>query len=59
MDTNAVMYALSRFVDMRGLPYNILSDNWKTFVSDDKELESWVRNLDESMIISRTKANLN
>lgn len=59
MDINAVMNALSRFIDVRGMPTDILSDNWKTFVSDDKELQSWVRNLDEDLIISQTKANVN
>ena len=58
MDTKAVTNALTRFVAMRGMPTNILSDNWKTFISDDKELESWVRFLDQDAIIEQTKAKV-
>ena len=58
MDTRAVTNALTRFVAMRGMPTDILSDNWKTFISDDKELESWVRFLDQDAIMEQTKANV-
>jgi len=58
MDSNAVMNALSRFIDLRGMPTDIFSDNWKTFVSEDKELESWVRNLNDQFLITQTKANV-
>jgi len=58
MDTDAVLNALSRFVDVRGLPTDILSDNWKTFVSEDKELESWVRNLEEDLLVTPSQAKV-
>ena len=47
MDTRAFTNALTRFVAIRGMPTDILSDNWKIFISDDKELEGWVRKLDQ------------
>ena len=40
--TASVMNAFWRFVDMRGLQNEFLSDNWKSFVSPNKELKSWV-----------------
>ncbi len=58
MDTNAVVLAFDRFIAYRGMPTDFLSDNWKTFVSKDKELEHWVRNLDEDGIIKRVSANI-
>ena len=54
-----VMNALSRFVDMRGLPSEILSDNWKSFTSTNKELEHWVQDLDEDLIIRQEYAIVN
>ena len=58
MDTSSVANAISRFVDVRGMPTDILSDNWSSFVTKDKELESWVRFLDKDSIIKATKANV-
>ena len=57
--TASVMNALSRFVDMRGLPDEILSDNWKSFTSPNKELEKWVQDLDEGLLIRQVYANVN
>ena len=59
MDTDAVVLAFTRFIAYRGMPSDFLSDNWKTFVSKDKELESWVRNLNTHDIISRVSATIN
>jgi hypothetical protein len=50
-----VINALSRFGDLRGLPNEILSDNFSTFIHADKELENWVRNLDKDLLIQPTK----
>ena len=54
--THSVMNAFSRFIDMRGMPNEFLSDNWKSFTSPEKELQSWVRDLDEDLIIRQTYA---
>ena len=40
------------------MPTDILSDNWKTFISDDKDLQSWVRNIDQDAVMSETPANV-
>ena len=37
--TASVMNAFLNFVDMRGLPDEFLSNNWKSFISPTKELE--------------------
>ena len=58
VDLTAVMNALSRFVDIRGMPTDILSDNFSTFISHDKELQDWVRNLDLNMVIDPVEANV-
>ena len=58
MDTRAFTNALTRFVAIRGMPTDILSDNWKTFISDDKDLQSWVRNIDQDAVMSETPANV-
>ena len=57
-DMTAVMHAFSRFVDARGMPTDILSDNFSTFVSKDKELESWVRYLNKDDIIDSVLADV-
>jgi hypothetical protein len=59
MDTDAVVLAFTRFIAYRGMPTDFLSDNWSTFVSDDKELEGWVRNLNQQDIISKVSAAIN
>jgi len=53
---SATLNAISRFVDIRGMPHSILSDNFSTFVSKDKELESWVRSIQIDDLIATTKA---
>jgi hypothetical protein len=40
MSMSATLNAISRFVDIRGMPTSILSDNLSTFVSKDKDLEN-------------------
>jgi hypothetical protein len=57
-DTAAVVNAISRFVDVRGMPTEILSDNWKSFITEDKELQSWVRQLDFGLVTAPTQANV-
>ena len=54
--TSSVLNAFSRMIDMRGMPNEFLSDNWKSFTSPEKELQSWVRDLDEDLIIRQTFA---
>jgi hypothetical protein len=58
MDTNAVVLAFSRFISIRGMPTEFLSDNWSTFVSKDKELENWVRNLSFEDVITRVSSQV-
>jgi hypothetical protein len=55
---SATLNAIFRFVDIRGMPHSILSDNFSTFVSKDKELESWIRSIQTDDIIATTKANV-
>ena len=55
--TDSVMNALSRFIDTRGMPQEFYSDNWKSFTSHNKELESWVQDLDEKLLIRHTCAD--
>jgi hypothetical protein len=43
MSMSATLNGISRFVDIRGMPTSILSDNFSTFVSKDKDLENWVQ----------------
>ena len=57
-DMTAVMNAMSRFVDIRGMPTDILSDNFSTFISEDKELQDWVRHLDSDLLVTPEGANV-
>ena len=57
-DMTSVMNAISRFIDIRGMPTDILSDNFSTFISKDKELEDWVRHLDLDMMIKPIMAEV-
>jgi hypothetical protein len=57
-DTDSVLNAFSRFTSFRGMPEEVLSDNWKAFVTEDKELQSWVRYLDDDLIIKSDLANV-
>jgi hypothetical protein len=59
MDTNAVVLAFDRFIAYRGCPTDFLSDNWKTFVSKDKELKNWVRNISVLDTITKKHAEIN
>jgi hypothetical protein len=45
MSMSATLNVISRFVNIRGMPTLILSDNFSTFVSKDKDLENWVRTI--------------
>jgi hypothetical protein len=53
-DTNAVINALSRFCDLRGVPELIISDNQTSFRSTSTELENWVKQIDFETIKART-----
>ncbi len=55
---SATLNAISRFDDIRGMPTSILSDNFSTFVSKDKDLENWVRTIQLDDLISTTKAKV-
>ncbi len=58
MSMSATLNAISRFVDIRGMPTSILSDNFSTFVSKDKDLENWVRTIQLNYLLSNTKAKV-
>jgi hypothetical protein len=48
MDTSHVIDAISRFVDVRGVPATLTSDNQTSFQKADKEIIEWYKtvNLD-------------
>jgi hypothetical protein len=56
--TDSVVNAFSRFIDVRGMPQEFLSDNWKSFISKEKELQEWVRDLDSNLIIRQEYAQI-
>ena len=58
MELSHVVNALSRFIDLRGIPTKILSDNFSTFCSKDKDLEAWVKTIDQGMLITQVKADI-
>jgi hypothetical protein len=58
MSMSATLNVILRFVDIRGMPTSILSDNSSTFVSKDKDLENWVRTIQLDGLISTTKAKV-
>jgi hypothetical protein len=58
MSMSGTLNAISRFVDIRGMPTSILSDNFSTFFSKDKDIENWVRTIQLDDLISTTKAKV-
>jgi hypothetical protein len=58
METSHVVNALSRFIDIRGIHSKILSDNFSTFCSREKDLEVWVKTIDQGLLITQTKADI-
>jgi hypothetical protein len=58
MDTSSFMNAISRFISLRDIPIDIYSDNFKTFVSHDKELQNWVCSPEIGDIIQQHKAQV-
>jgi hypothetical protein len=58
MEISHVVNALSRFIDIRGIPSKILSDNFSTFCSKEKDLEAWVKTIDQGLLITQTKADI-
>ena len=40
------------------MPQEFLSDNWKSFTSPEKELEAWVQDLDEELIVRQKFAQI-
>ena len=55
METTDVFNAISRFVDIRGVPETITSDNQTSFVKMNKDLLEWVKSVDFPEIIRRTQ----
>jgi hypothetical protein len=58
MDMTAFMNAISRFISLRDMPVEFYSDNFKTFVSPEKELQNWVRSIDIEDVIRQHKAQV-
>ena len=54
MDTVHVINAISRFVDVRGVPATITSDNQTSFRKADKEITEWFKNVDWVAVQSAT-----
>jgi len=52
-DTTHVVNALSRFVDVRGLPDSITTDNQTSFQKSDKDLEEWVKTINFEQVQER------
>ena len=50
MDTTDVINALSRFTDIRGVPYTITSDNQTSFTKANQDLVEWYQALDFDLI---------
>jgi len=54
METTDVINAISRFVDMRGVPETIVSDNQTSFIKADKDLTEWIKTIDFNKIQQHT-----
>jgi len=54
MDTAHVLNAISRFVDVRGVPETITTDNQTSFQKSDKDLSDWVRAIDFDLLQEKT-----
>ena len=55
METSHVINALSRFVDIRGVPETMVSDNQTSFSKSDKDLQAWLQSLDFEKIRHATQ----
>jgi hypothetical protein len=58
MNINVVVLVFDRFIVYPRMPMDFLSNNWKTFISKDKELEHWVCNVEKDDIIKKVSANI-
>jgi hypothetical protein len=58
MDMSAFMNAISRFISLRDMPVEFYSDNFKTFISPEKELQNWVRSIEVGDVIRQHKAQV-
>ena len=54
MDTTHVLNAISRFVDVRGLPETITTDNQTSFQKADKDLGEWIAAIDFEALQAET-----
>ena len=54
MDTAHVLNAISRFVDIRGLPETITTDNQTSFQKADKDLADWYKAIDFEFLQEKT-----
>ena len=54
MDTVHVINAISRFVDVRGVPATLTSDNQTSFRKADKEITEWYKSVDWIAVQSAT-----
>ena len=55
METTDVFNAISRFVDIRGIPETITSDNQTSFVKMNKDLQEWVKSINFKEIVRKTQ----
>jgi hypothetical protein len=55
METTHVINALSRLVDIRGVPETMVTDNQTSFSKADKDLQAWLETLDFQRIQQATR----
>ena len=53
-DTTHVVNAISRFVDVRGIPKTVTTDNQTSFQKADKDLTDWIGAIDLDMLREKT-----
>lgn len=51
LSTDSFVLALKRFINRRGVPKEIMSDNGGNFVGAEKELKDWITCLDQNKIV--------
>jgi hypothetical protein len=53
MGTDSFIMVLTRSISRRGIPSDIYSDNGSNFIGAERELRSWIKSLDQSLISNK------
>ncbi|XP_037041775.1 uncharacterized protein LOC119078378 [Bradysia coprophila] len=53
LNTNSAIMAITRFMNIRGVPRKVFSDHGSNFVGTDNELTEFVKNLDHETILNK------